>query len=103
MKNCSTIKSDEFCINVYLLNQNLFWKGRSWKAWGRATEPDLVTKLPNPIYTVQMHIASFPFMKINSVFQMSLRGKKKDFSGSKADKHYVGTADFYLLDQLSIL
>lgn len=77
MKNCSTIKPDEFCINVYSLNQNLFWKGRSWKAWGRATEPDLVTNLPNPIYTAQMHIASFPFMKINSVFQMSLRGEKK--------------------------
>lgn len=51
-----------------------------------------------------MHIASFPFMKINSVFQMSLkREKKKDFSSNRADKNYIDTADFYLLDQLSIL
>lgn len=50
-----------------------------------------------------MHTASFPFMKINSVFQMSLRRKKPNFSSNRADKNYIGTADFYLLDQLSIL
>lgn len=64
--------------------------------------PEMVTTLPNPIHVAPVNTASFPFMKISSVFQRSLKKKKHDFSSSKFDKNYIDTADFHLLIQLNI-
>lgn len=55
--NGPNMKSDEFYIDLYSSDQNLFWKGRSWKALGRTTKSDVVTKLPNSMYTAQMNLA----------------------------------------------